>query len=30
MRQMPDNGRFIPKPYMPEQIVRDIDELLAA
>lgn len=28
--QMPDNGRFIAKPYMPEQIVRDIDELLAA
>lgn len=30
VRRMPDNGRFIPKPYMPEQIVRDIDELLAA
>ena len=28
--QMPDNGRFVAKPYMPEQIVRDIDELLAA
>ena len=28
--QMPDNGRFISKPYMPDQIVRDIDELLAA
>ncbi len=27
---MPDNGRFVAKPYMPEQIVRDIDELLAA
>lgn len=29
-RHMPDNGRFIPKPYMPEQIIRDIDALLAA
>lgn len=28
--QIPDNGRFISKPYMPEQIVRDIDALLAA
>jgi hypothetical protein len=27
---MPDNGHFISKPYMPEQIVRDIHELLAA
>jgi DNA-binding NtrC family response regulator len=29
-RSLPDNGRFIPKPYAPEQIVRDIDAMLAA
>jgi CheY-like chemotaxis protein len=29
-RQMPDNGRFVAKPYAPEQIARDIDALLAA
>lgn len=29
-RRMPGHGRFVPKPYMPEQIVRDIDALLAA
>ena len=29
-RCIPRHGIFIPKPYMPEQIVRDIDELLAA
>ncbi|MBX9757181.1 MAG: response regulator [Beijerinckiaceae bacterium] len=29
-RGIPDNGLFIPKPYMPEEVVRDIDALLAA
>jgi len=29
-RQMPDNGRFVPKPYAPEQIARHIDALLSA
>ena len=29
-RRMPGHGRFVPKPYLPEQIVRDIDSLLAA
>jgi CheY-like chemotaxis protein len=29
-RQMPDNGRFVAKPYAPEQIARHIDALLAA
>lgn len=29
-RRMPDNGRFVSKPYAPEEIVRDIDRLLAA
>ena len=29
-QSIPKKGRFIPKPYAPEQIVRDIDALLAA
>ncbi len=29
-KRMPGHGRFVPKPYLTEQIVRDIDELLAA
>jgi CheY-like chemotaxis protein len=29
-RRIPDSGVFVPKPYAPEEIVRDIDALLAA
>lgn len=29
-RRIPAHGLFIPKPYAPEEIVRDIDALLAA
>ena len=29
-RRMPQNGVFISKPYAPEEIVRDIDAMLAA
>ena len=29
-RQLPQNGRFVPKPYAPEQIARDIGAMLAA
>lgn len=29
-RRMPENGRFVAKPYAPEQIARDIDAWLAA
>ena len=28
-RRIPDNGVFIPKPYAPEEIVRDIGAMLA-
>jgi two-component system, response regulator PdtaR len=29
-KNIPNKGRFVPKPYAPEQIVRDIGALLAA
>jgi len=29
-RAIPEKGRFLPKPYAPEDIARNIDDLLAA